>query len=79
MARVLEASRVAVAWIPVGISMVGLRKYLLVMLFLKAFPHIFLQGAVEKTIEYVNTREAFGALLSSNQLIQGKFDTLVYN
>jgi alkylation response protein AidB-like acyl-CoA dehydrogenase len=29
-------------------------------------------GAVEKTIEYVNNREAFGSMLSSNQLIQGK-------
>jgi hypothetical protein len=29
-------------------------------------------GAVETTIEYVRTRVAFGAPLSSNQLIQGK-------
>ena len=50
MARVLEASRVSVAWIPVGIC----------------------QGALEKTVNYCNERQAFGAPLSSNQLIQGK-------
>ena len=49
VARVLEASRVHVSWIPVGIC----------------------QGAIDKTIEYVNGRDAFGASLSSNQLIQG--------
>ena len=48
--RVLEVSRVSVAWIPVGIC----------------------QGAVEKTIEYVKKRSAFGASLASNQLIQEK-------
>jgi hypothetical protein len=48
--RVLEASRISVAWISVGIC----------------------SGAVEKTIDYVSTRVAFGAPLSSNQLIQGK-------
>jgi len=47
--RVLEASRVSVAWIPVGICL----------------------SALEKTIEYVKKREAFGAPLASNQLIQG--------
>jgi alkylation response protein AidB-like acyl-CoA dehydrogenase len=49
--KVLEVSRVSVAWIPVGIC----------------------QGALEKTIEYVGERKAFGAYLSSNQIIQGKF------
>eukprot|EP00980_Cylindrotheca_fusiformis_P025343 scaffold13478_cov132-Cylindrotheca_fusiformis.AAC.36 len=49
--RVLEVSRISVAWIPVGIC----------------------QGAVEKTIEYATHRRAFGAYLSSNQLIQGNF------
>jgi alkylation response protein AidB-like acyl-CoA dehydrogenase len=48
--KVLEVSRVSVAWIPVGIC----------------------QGALEKTIEYVGERKAFGAYLSSNQIIQGK-------
>jgi len=48
--RVLEASRISVAWVPVGICM----------------------GAVEKTITYANERDAFGAVLSSNQLIQEK-------
>jgi short/branched chain acyl-CoA dehydrogenase len=47
--RVLEDSRVSVAWIPVGICL----------------------SALEKTIEYVKKREAFGAPLASNQLIQG--------
>lgn len=50
VARVLEASRVSVAWIPVGIC----------------------QGAIEKTISYAIGREAFGAVLSANQLVQGK-------
>ena len=50
VARVLEASRVSVAWIPVGIC----------------------QGAMEKTLSYVAGREAFGAALHSNQLVQGK-------
>lgn len=50
VARVLEASRVSVAWIPVGIC----------------------QGAIDKTLRYCTNREAFGAPLSSNQLIQGK-------
>lgn len=48
--RVLEASRVLVGWISVGICM----------------------GALEQTISYVNKRKAFGAPLSSNQLIQGE-------
>lgn len=48
--RVLEASRVSVGWIPVGIS----------------------QGAVEKTIDYVTKRTAFGSTLASNQLVQEK-------
>lgn len=47
----LEASRVSVAWIPVGIC----------------------QGALEKTIRYVREREAFGAPIASNQLVQGTF------
>ena len=50
VARVLEASRVSVAWIPVGIC----------------------QGAMEKTLSYVAGREAFGASLHSNQIVQGK-------
>ena len=49
--RVLEASRVSVAWIPVGIC----------------------QGALEKTVSYVTNRKAFGAMLSSNQLVQGAY------
>ena len=49
MGRVLEVSRISVAWIPVGICM----------------------GAFNKTIDYVKQREAFGASLASNQLIQG--------
>lgn len=49
VARVLEASRVSVAWIPVGIC----------------------QEALEKTLNYVTEREAFGAILGSNQLVQG--------
>lgn len=55
VARVLEASRVSVAWIPVGIC----------------------QGAVEKTIEYTTKRDAFGAVLASNQLVQGRHEELV--
>ena len=50
VARVLEASRVSVAWIPVGIC----------------------QGAIEKTVSYVAERQAFGAALHSNQIVQGK-------
>jgi alkylation response protein AidB-like acyl-CoA dehydrogenase len=50
--RVLEVSRISVAWIPVGIC----------------------QGALEKTVEYVVSRSAFGAPLASNQLIQGKWN-----
>lgn len=48
--RVLEASRVSVAWIPVGIC----------------------QGALEKTIQYITNRMAFGSKISSNQIIQGE-------
>jgi alkylation response protein AidB-like acyl-CoA dehydrogenase len=48
--RVLEASRVSVGWIPVGICM----------------------GALEKTIDYVKKRDAFGAPISSYQLTQEK-------
>mmetsp|Transcript_41153 Transcript_41153/g.98547 ORF Transcript_41153/g.98547 Transcript_41153/m.98547 type:complete len:427 (+) Transcript_41153:140-1420(+) len=48
--KVLEASRVSVGWIPVGICM----------------------GALEKTVQYVKERDAFGAPLSSYQLIQEK-------
>ena len=48
--RVLEASRISVAWIPVGICM----------------------GALEKTLEYVQERQAFQAPLSSYQLTQEK-------
>lgn len=51
VARVLEASRVSVAWIPVGIC----------------------QGALEKTIAYTTKRDAFGAMIASNQLMQGMF------
>lgn len=47
--RVLEASRISVGWIPVGICL----------------------GAMEKTIQYVEERKAFGATLSSYQLTQG--------
>jgi acyl-CoA oxidase len=50
VARVLEASRVTVGWIPVGIC----------------------SGALQKTIEYVKNRDAFGASLSSYQLTQEK-------
>lgn len=48
--RVLESSRVGVAWFPVGICM----------------------GAIDKTMDYICNRTAFGAPLSSNQLIQEK-------
>ena len=53
--RVLEASRLTVGWIPVGICI----------------------SALEKTICYVKQRQAFGASLSSYQLVQEKLVRLV--
>ena len=35
-------------------------------------------GALEHTIEYVQSREAFNAPLASNQLIQGETSRLVH-
>ena len=46
--RVLEASRLSVAWIPVGIC----------------------EGALQRTLNYLQERTAFGSPLTTNQLVQ---------